>query len=75
MKFYHIETTSRSLKFNFDIFVNILSGFFPFSLAVDVSADEAITTDDLVEFSLLLTDSSIRTIHTFFRLNTTADRI
>ena len=62
-------TSSGSLEFNFDISFNITSSFFPFSLALDVSVDEAITIDDLTEFLLLLIYSSIRTIRPFFHLN------
>ena len=62
-------TSSGSLEFNFDISFNITSSFFPFSLALDVSVDEAITIDDLAEFLLLLIYSSIRTIRPFFHLN------
>ena len=70
-------TSSGSLKFYFDIFFkfNIISSFFPFSLALDVSVDKAITIDDLAKFLLLLIDSSISTILTFFRLNITTARI
>ena len=68
-------TSSGSLEFNFDISFNITSSFFPFSLTLDVSVDEAITIDDLAEFLLLLIYSSIRTIRPFFHLNITADRI
>ena len=62
-------TSSGSLEFNFDISFNITSSFFPFSLALDVSVDEAITIDALAEFLLLLIYSSIRTIRPFFHLN------
>ena len=55
-------TSLGNLEFNFDIFFSILSRFFRFSLALAVSVDEAITIDDLAEFSLLLIDASIRTI-------------
>ena len=68
-------TSSRSLEFNFYIPFNIISSFFPFSLALDVSVDEAIATDDLAEFWLLLIDASVFTIRTLFLLNITADRI
>ena len=68
-------TSSGSLECSFDISFNIASSFFTFSLAFDVSVDEAITIDYLAEFSLLLTDSSIGTLRTFFRLNITAARI
>ena len=37
-------------------FTNIISSFLPFSSALDVSDDEAVIIDDLVEFSLLLID-------------------
>ena len=47
---------SESLEFNFDISLNIISSFLPFSSALDVSDDEAIAIEDLAEFSLLLID-------------------
>ena len=50
---------------------NIISSFSPFSVALDVSVEEAITIVDLAEFFLLLIDSSICTIRTFFGLNIT----
>ena len=48
------------LQFNFHISLNIISSFFPFSSALDFSVYEAITIDDLTEFSLLLIDSMLR---------------
>ena len=68
-------TSSGSLEFNFYIPFNIISSFFPFSLALDVSVDEAIATDDLAEFWLLLIDASVFNVRTLLRLNITADRI
>ena len=56
---------SESLEFNFDISLNIISSFLPFSSALDVSDDEAIIIDDLVEFSLLLIDLIFRVFALF----------
>ena len=45
-------------EFNFDISLNIMI-FLPFSSALDLSDDEAIIIDNLIEFSHLLVDFDI----------------
>ena len=57
---YEVLPHPGSLEFNFHISLNIISSFFPFSSALDFSVYEAITIDDLAEFSLLLIDSMLR---------------
>ena len=46
-------------------FTNIILSFLPFSSALDVSDDEAVIIDDLVEFSLLLIDLIFRVFALF----------
>ena len=65
---YEVLPFRKVLEVEFDISLNIILSFLPFPSALDVSDDEAITIDDLVEFSLLLIDSIFR-VFTLFALS------